>query len=358
METLETANQFAVESFLPRTRVLIEELDRAERFGDALREQEVIQQILKEVEAVEAWIEQEEQEIAALEQAQREVVTETEPEKPTEKEEPAATEAPKPRTMGRREALEKIGALTAVGLSGMLGGMLLNDKKQSERDTQAENTTPEPKPQPKPEENEKPKEKPEPEKAPVEEKNESKEALPRRAHGLYEYFKGMGKRFVIIEKTSVEMFVFNAQGVLLGQMPALLGTTLGEETNNASEDNETVAKKTTPAGVYRLTYRGITDEIRTLYDDKIIRIEHPQMDLAIHGIYKDEYEERKARLDTPTPHDNFASWGCVNIEQYEKYFGTFTNRKFKEGDLLGVLPDDPNTTIDPETGNIVPFKRS
>jgi hypothetical protein len=139
----------------------------------------------------------------------------------------------------------------------------------------------------------------------------------------------------------------------MGQMPALFGTTFGEETNDTTESTESTSNKTTPAGIYQLGYKGITEEVRELYDNKIIRIYGENMDLAIHGIYKAEYEERKARLDTPTPHDNFMSWGCINVEEFDKYFGNFGER-----DLLGVLPEDPNKTVDPQTGNVIGYERA
>jgi hypothetical protein len=196
METLEATPTTNVQESLARAKELAYEFAQARKFGDVLREREIAEvmnsEVLPQLEKVVADKKQRLQElrtkIAELEEPQTqesdETVEEVEPPKETT-----------PKTMSRRDAIQTIGGMVAVGMSGMLGGVLLSDSKKKKNNESAADVPEKPKPE---EEKAEEEPKPEPEKEEekeetIEARNENKEALPRRAHELYEYFKGMHK---------------------------------------------------------------------------------------------------------------------------------------------------------------------
>jgi hypothetical protein len=117
--------------------------------------------------------------------------------------------------------------------------------------------------------------------------------------------------FAIIDKKDAEVFVFDAQGQLLGAAPALLGLAVGDNSapGIGSKPLSAIPPKdrTTPAGrfiAYMGHARGEPDFLWVDYKDNIA------LHRVVHGTPKDR---RLERLASPTPGDNRISFGCINV---------------------------------------------
>lgn len=376
METLEALPKRSVQETLARANEIAQEVFRARKFGDVLRERELINKLRNDfVPEMEQLIANKEQELAEVRAqiAEREKTTTTEtPEKVSEQPKNGEQvldevlekfDLAAEREKIREEVLEEVSTgkneksstvnkvvrnllMAGVFIAAGIGiGKLTNFKKAAADvaekpkteiidEQPAEQEEAEPAPAPNPEE--------------ITYADSLFETLPNRAHTTYEYFATKNKNFAIADKITAQIYVFNKKGRLTGVTPALFGKTLNELPNQAGEHNNWNHQATTPAGIYELGYFGITPEDRELYGQNVIRMYTDDVNLSIHETYPGEYVERKKRLDTPSAHDNFATGGCVNVDQFQKFFGDF-----EEGDWFIVLPDDASKTLNPETGGII-----
>jgi hypothetical protein len=121
-----------------------------------------------------------------------------------------------------------------------------------------------------------------------------------------------GKPFVIVDKKDARIYVFGAQGRLIGSSAALLGQAPGDHTV-AGVGQRTQAgtvqpeDRTTPAG------RFISQPGRNLQGEKVVWVDYAAA-FAIHRLRPGTAKERReARLASPTPEDNRASLGCVVV---------------------------------------------
>lgn len=155
--------------------------------------------------------------------------------------------------------------------------------------------------------------------------------------------------YIIVDKPSATLFVVGSDKKLISQMPVLLGQTKGETPNRADPESDIAIEATTPAGKYTMGRLGINDEDQVLYKGKIFSI-YGSKGLRVHITYPLEKEKRMKALNTPTPNDNRLSWGCINIgeEMWTKLEGNIKDR----GTCMFITPDDPTTSLNPETGQI------
>ncbi|WP_332778549.1 hypothetical protein [Polaromonas sp.] len=120
-----------------------------------------------------------------------------------------------------------------------------------------------------------------------------------------------GLPFVIVDKKSARMFVFEANGRLRGASPALLGLTPGDHSIPGIEQREVASlradERTTPAG------RFVSEPGRNLQGEAIVWFDYAAK-LAIHRLRPAPRSERRPeRLASATPDDNRISMGCVVV---------------------------------------------
>src|SRR6185503_13445880 len=117
--------------------------------------------------------------------------------------------------------------------------------------------------------------------------------------------------FAIIDKKDAEVFVFDAQGQILGAAPALLGLGVGDDSAPGVGNKPLSAirpqDRTTPAGRFNAFLgheRGHPDFFWVDYKNAV----------ALHRVVKGTPKDHRAeRLASPTPLDNRITFGCINV---------------------------------------------
>jgi hypothetical protein len=142
--------------------------------------------------------------------------------------------------------------------------------------------------------------------------------------------------FIVVDKKSAVMFVFDAQAHLRGSSPILLGAAVGDDSvpgigSRAIEDIRP-EERTTPAGRY-LAERG-----RNARGEDVVWVDYHEA-LSMHRVLRTHPEERRLeRLASESIADNRISWGCINVPVafYENTVRpVFATRRA----LVYVLPD-------------------
>ena len=141
--------------------------------------------------------------------------------------------------------------------------------------------------------------------------------------------------FLIVDKADAKVFVFDAQGRLLGAAPALLGLAVGDTSVAGIGDRKLSsippAQRTTPAGRF-VAFMGMAtrkeDVLWVDYDGAV----------AIHRVVNNIKDRRLQRLATPTPLDNRISFGCINVPV--KFFENVLRATFRgTRGIAYVLPE-------------------
>ena len=142
--------------------------------------------------------------------------------------------------------------------------------------------------------------------------------------------------FVIVDKKDARVFVFDAQGQLLGAAAALLGQARGDDAIPGIGDRALSSirpeEKTTPAGRFVASLGESTRGEDVLWVDYAGAV-------SMHRVITSNAKERRAhRLATPTPLDNRITYGCINIPKnfYENVVRTAFNRTYG---IVYVLPE-------------------
>lgn len=146
-----------------------------------------------------------------------------------------------------------------------------------------------------------------------------------------------GLPFIIIDKPGAEVFVFDAQGRLLGAAPALLGLARGDDSVPGIGDRALSAitpdERTTPAGRFMAGYGPAAGMKTVFWVDYATAISlHP----VITGNPKDH---RRKRLASPTPDDNRITYGCINVPP--EFYADVVRPTFKETrGVVYVVPEE------------------
>jgi hypothetical protein len=143
--------------------------------------------------------------------------------------------------------------------------------------------------------------------------------------------------YIIIDKTSASLFLFDAKGKPLGKAPVLIGVAVGDDatpgigSKNLAEIGP--AEKTTPAGRFLAKFGLAAGKQRVLWVDYATSV-------AIHPIPKTSgpKERRRQRMLSPAADDNRITFGCINVPAtfYSKSVRPLFQRK---GGYVYVLPD-------------------
>ena len=117
--------------------------------------------------------------------------------------------------------------------------------------------------------------------------------------------------FAVVDKKAARIYVFDAEGRLLGAANALLGQAPGDHSVPGVGDGDVnripLANRTTPAG------RFASEPGRNLSGEAIVWFDYNAA-LAIHRVRPGaSQEQRLERLASGTPSDNRASLGCVVV---------------------------------------------
>lgn len=120
-----------------------------------------------------------------------------------------------------------------------------------------------------------------------------------------------GQPFAIVDKKDARLFVFSANGRLLGATPALLGQTPGDQGLSDMDGRAPAqllpAERTTPAG------RFASEPGHNLQGEAVVWFSY-EAALAIHRLRPAPAQERRPqRLLSDTPNDNRISLGCVIV---------------------------------------------
>jgi hypothetical protein len=143
--------------------------------------------------------------------------------------------------------------------------------------------------------------------------------------------------YIIVDKAAASLFLFDAKGKPLGEVPVLIGIAVGDDatpgigSKNLSQIGP--AEKTTPAGRFRAKYGLAFGKERVLWVDYGTAV-------ALHPIPKDssKKERRRERMLSPAPDDNRVTFGCINVPV--AFYGKSVRPLFrKKGGYVYVLPD-------------------
>ncbi|NIJ20721.1 hypothetical protein FHS95_002413 [Sphingomonas naasensis] len=144
--------------------------------------------------------------------------------------------------------------------------------------------------------------------------------------------------YIIIDKLNASLFLFDAKGKALGEVPVLIGVAAGDDATPGvgSKDLAEIgpAEKTTPAGRFLAKYGLAAGKQKVLWVDYATSV-------ALHPIppgAASKKERRRQRMLSPTSEDNRITFGCINVPSafYSKSVQPLFRRR---GGYVYVLPD-------------------
>ncbi|HEU0311484.1 MAG TPA: hypothetical protein VFR36_09730 [Sphingomicrobium sp.] len=142
--------------------------------------------------------------------------------------------------------------------------------------------------------------------------------------------------FIVIDKGLAEVLIFDAQGLLQGVTPALLGIAHGDDATPGIGDKELSeigpAEKTTPAGRFLARIGPAKGNQTVLWVDF-------ETSVALHPVVTGNPKERRLqRLESATPKDNRITFGCINVPP--AFFSDVVGPLFaKAGGMVYILPE-------------------
>ena len=145
-----------------------------------------------------------------------------------------------------------------------------------------------------------------------------------------------GLPFIVIDKVTAALLVFGPDGVLLGETPALLGVSNGDESSPDIGERALSAitreERTTPAGRFAAQYGFASGDRRVFWVDYATSV-------ALHPVVTANRSERRLqRLRSPTPEDNRITYGCINVPA--PFYADVIQPLFEEsGGIVYILPD-------------------
>ena len=156
------------------------------------------------------------------------------------------------------------------------------------------------------------------------------------AHWVVDSGDNLNKPFVIIDKRDARVFVFDANGMLRGESPALLGLAIGDHSVPGIGTKKMSAirpeERTTPAG------RFVANLDKNLKGNEILWVDYDTA-ISMHRVVTSNAKERRAqRLASSSPSERRISYGCINIPV--KFYDTVVSPAFTGTDgIVYVLPE-------------------
>jgi hypothetical protein len=145
-----------------------------------------------------------------------------------------------------------------------------------------------------------------------------------------------GMPYVVVDKVGARVFVFDAQGRLLGASPALLGLARGDASvpGIGSRKLSTIQpyERTTPAG------RFVASLDRSLGGEEILWVDYDS-GVALHRVITTVPKERRLqRLASSMPLEHRITFGCINVPV--AFYETVVSPAFKAtSGIVYVLPE-------------------
>lgn len=185
----------------------------------------------------------------------------------------------------------------------------------------------------------------------------------QRAYGVIypameKTLKEKDKFFIVSDKRSGNTFFFNPDGSLLLDTKTLFGVAVGDFMKG---DNEIVANRITPAGVFDLGLRDAKrseGEARTageydfgkvfVLDKSYMGRNGPYSNTIMHSVWlqEDDAKKRLAALDKPGAEDSRYSFGCINVNK-ETFRNLVTNHLSQmDGAKIFIVPENGTNVMD------------
>jgi len=142
--------------------------------------------------------------------------------------------------------------------------------------------------------------------------------------------------FAIVDKVDARVFVFDANGVLLGATPALLGVARGDVAPAGIGDRKLSSirpdERVTPAG------RFVASLGSNLAAKEVLWVDYASA-VSLHRVVTNNpRENRLQRLATESALDNRISYGCINVPA--AFFDDVVKPSFSGTDgIVYVLPE-------------------
>ncbi|WP_332814518.1 hypothetical protein [Ramlibacter sp.] len=144
------------------------------------------------------------------------------------------------------------------------------------------------------------------------------------------------RAFAIVDKKDARVWLFDDRGVLVQQVPALLGAAVGDDPvpgiGEKPLSQVRPEEKTTPAG------RFVAEPGVNSHGEDIVWVSY-DLAVSMHRVRPlVKAERRLQRLASPTARDNRISFGCINLPVafYEKVFSPLVR---STGAVIYVLPE-------------------
>lgn len=142
--------------------------------------------------------------------------------------------------------------------------------------------------------------------------------------------------YAVVDKQAAVLFLFDAKGTAVGQVPVLIGVGVGDDSTPGvgAKDLADIgpAERTTPAGRFIAKFGRAFGRQRVLWVDYANSV-------ALHAVITThKAEQRVERLLSPTPDDNRITFGCINVGT-RFYTGKITPLFQRRGGVVYVLPD-------------------
>jgi hypothetical protein len=142
--------------------------------------------------------------------------------------------------------------------------------------------------------------------------------------------------FIVVDKRSARLHVFDADARWIAATPVLLGEALGDESvpgiGLRPMTSIQPSERTTPAG------RFVGERGRNATGEDVVWVDYGAA-VSMHRVRLTNPSERRAeRLASPTAADNRISYGCINVPVafYEQHVRTMFARQHA---VIYVLPD-------------------
>lgn len=162
------------------------------------------------------------------------------------------------------------------------------------------------------------------------------------ARKAFERGDARGRPFAVVDKKDAKLYVFGADGRLVGAAPALLGLARGDTVapgvGAMVATGIPAALRTTPAGRYD------SQPGPNLKGETVIWVDYDAA-FAIHRLRPSPASERRAeRLASPSPDDNRISLGCVVVAG--EFFDRVVTPVLGRGPgVVYVLPEPPPAAV-------------
>jgi hypothetical protein len=156
------------------------------------------------------------------------------------------------------------------------------------------------------------------------------------AHWVVDSGNNLNKPFVIVDKQGAKVFVFDAQGTLRGDAPALLGLAIGDHSVPGIGTKKLSAirpeERTTPAG------RFVANLDKNLKGAEMLWVDYDTA-ISLHRVVTGTARERRAeRLASASPSARRISYGCINVPV--QFYENVVSPAFTGTDgIVYVLPE-------------------